>query len=229
MYFKKSKSSIKYYILAIICVLCVYSAQISNLFIPLFDNVYYGNLVNMFVSLMNAFIWMIEFLIIFFVCKKRNIKLFTSKDLKNKELPLWRLILLFIVAIIPMFIISAFLHFQVKIVYQLGIKVTAIVIACNACEILSWAMRMVFIAMFINFIHLAFETNFKFNKDIFNKFFPWGALFCFLIFGLIDCFFFPVDLNWFYLLASFWYGVIYLVGNRKFATTYVLSYLIWLL
>ncbi len=229
MYFKKNRSSIKYYILAIICVLCVYSAQISNLFVPIFDNVYYGNLVKMFVSLTNLGIWIIEFIILFFVCKKLRIKIFTPKENKTKELPLWQLILLFVLAILPMFVVSAFLHFELKVIYLLGIRVTSVGLACNACEILSWTMRILFMVLFIHFIHQGLEMNFRFKKEVFNKYFPWGAILCFLVFGLIDFFLFPVDINWFYLLATFWYGIIYLASNRKFLTTYIVSYLIWLL
>lgn len=229
MRFVKDKSSIKYYLLALICVLCVYSCKISELFVPIFNNVYYGNLVKMFVALSNLLIWGIEFLVMFFVCKKLGIKIFTKEELKGKELPLWRLILLFVLVLLPIFIISAYLHFKVKIVYQLGIRVTSVGLACNACEILSWAMRMVFMVLFIHFVHLGIEKNIQIKNEYVSKYFPWGAILSFLVFGLIDFFAFPVDLNWFYLIATFWYGVIYLVAGRKFSSTYILSYIIWLL
>ncbi len=164
-----------------------------------------------------------------FVCKKLRINIFTLREKRKKELPLWRLILLFVLAIVPMLVVSAFLHFELKIIYLLGIRVTSVGLACNACEILSWTMRILFMVMFIHFIHQGFEINFKFKNDALNKFFPWGAIFCFLIFGLIDFFAFPVDINWFYLIATFWYGIIYLVSDRKFLPTYIISYLIWLL
>ena len=229
MTFVKDKSAIKYYILALICVVCVYSCKISELFIPFFDNIYYGNLVKLFVAVSNLILWGIEFLVLFFVCKKLGIKIFTKEEFKGKELSLWRLILLFVLAILPMFLISIYLNFKVKIIYQLGIRVTSVGLGCNACEILSWAMRMAFMVLFIHFMHLGIESNFKFKVEKLNQYFPWGAIFSFLVFGLIDFFAFPVDLNWFYLLATFWYGIIYLVSNRKFSTTYIISYLIWLL
>jgi len=229
MSFVKDKTSIKYYILALVCVVCVYTCKISELFKPFFDNIYYGNLVKLFVAVSNLILWGIEFLIMFFVCKKLGIKIFTKEENKGKELPLWKLILLFVLAVVPMFVISIYLNFKVKIVYQLGIRVTSVGLACNACEILSWAMRMVFMVLFIHFVHLGFEINFKFKSDILNRYFPVGAILSFLIFGLIDFFAFPVDLNWFYLVTTFWYGIIYLFSNRKFSTAYIISYLIWLL
>ena len=148
--FTKDKSSIKYYILAAICILCVYSCKISELFIPLFDNVYYGNLVTLFINVSNMLLWIIEFLIMFFVCRKLKIKIFTQGE--KKELPLARLIILFVAAVLPMFIISAYIDFTVKVVYNLGGKVTIIGLLSNLCHMLSWLARMVLITLFINFV-----------------------------------------------------------------------------
>lgn len=229
MSFIKDRASIKYYIIALICVFCVYSANISKLFIPIFDDIYYGNLVKMFVSLTNFLIWIIEFIILFFVCKKLNINLFMKTEEQKRELPLKRVIILFILAILPMFIVSAYLHFELKIIYLLGIRVTSTGLACNACEILSWTMKILFMILFIHCIHKAFSLNFKFKYKLLNEYFPIGGILCLLVFGLLDFFLFPVALNWFYLIATIWYGIIYLVSNKKFMITYVVSYLIWLL
>lgn len=221
----KDKSSIKYYILAGIILLCIYSSEISNLFIPIFDNIYYGNLVKLFVSATNLILWTLEFVVILLVCKSFKIKLLNTKEEKKKELPLWRLCLLFGLTVLPMLIISVYLNFKVKLVYSLGIRITSVNLACNAVEIVSNIMRMSLIVLFIRCLHLAFDTNFKFNKIII----PWGAILSFLCIGLIDFFVFPVDLNWFYLICSFYYGIIYLVADKKYLNSTILCYLIWLL
>ena len=225
--FTKDKSSIKYYILAAICILCVYSCKISELFIPLFDNVYYGNLVTLFINVSNMLLWIIEFLIMFFVCRKLKIKIFTQGE--KKELPLARLIILFVAAVLPMFIISAYIDFTVKVVYNLGGKVTIIGLLSNLCHMLSWLARMLLITLFINFVHIAIEKNVKFSKDALNKYFPWGAILSLICFGIIDFFFFTSNLHWFYLILTFYYGIIYLLSDRKFSSTYIICYLIWLL
>lgn len=225
MTFVKDKSSIKYYILSVVTLLCIYSSGISNLFEPLFDNVYYGNLVKLFVSATNLILWLIEFLAIFFVCKKLKIEIFTNAENKKKEMPLWQLCLLFGLVVLPMLIISIYLNFKVKLIYSLGIRVTSVNLACNAVEILSYIVRMMLIILFITCVQRAFDINFKVNKIII----PWGAILCFLTIGLIDFFAFPVDLNWFYLVCSFYYGIIYLVSNKKYFNSVVLCYLIWLL
>ncbi len=226
--FEKNKESIKYYILALVCVLCVYSYKISELFIPLYEKIYYGNLVNIFVNAGSLIIWLIEFLAMFFVCKKLKIQIFTKPENKQ-ELSILRLIILFAVAVVPMFIVSAYLNFNVKIVYDLGSRVTILQLGSNIANMASWLVRMVFIVLFINFVHLAIEGNVKFSKPALNKYFPWGCILSFLIFGLIDFFAISVNLPWFYLLLSFYYGIVYLLSGRKFASTYLISYLIWLL
>ena len=217
----KDKSCIKYFIIAGITLLCLYSNVLADLFIPIFDDVYYGNLVKMFVSITSAIIWGVEAIALIFVCKKLGIKLFSEN---KKELQTWQVILLFVLTIVPMLIISACINWKVKIVYALGVRVTSVGLVCNVCEILAYAVRMVLMVIFIICIQQGFELIFKSKHVI-----PYGAIFAFLTFGLIDFFVLGMDLRAFYLIVSLLYGVVYLVAGRKFVTTWVLCYLIYLL
>lgn len=225
--FIKDKSSLKYYLLAAICIVCVYSCKLSELFIPLFDNFYYGNLVTICINISNLIIWLIEFLIMFFVCQKLKIQIFSKE--KKPELKLSRLIILFILTIIPMFAVSIYLNFTVKVVYDFGFKVTILGFWDNATRLISWIARIIFMLLFIHFIHIAVEKNIKFDKQFLNKYFPWGGIFSILIFGIIDFFFFSTNLIWFYLFLTFYYDIIYMTSDRKFLSSYVICYLIWLL
>lgn len=220
----KDKKCVKYFVLAGIVLLCLYSNVLADLFIPIFDDIYYGNLVDMFVAIVSAVIWGIEVGLIIFACKKFGIELFTRKDKKGKELQTWQVILLFILTILPMIIISACINWKVKIVYALGVRVTTVGLACNVCEILSYAVRMVLMVIFIASVQKGFEMIFKTKFII-----PYGALLAFLTFGLIDFFAFAVDLRAFYLIASLLYGIIYLVADKRFGITWILCYLIYLL
>ncbi len=224
MTFVKDKSSIKYFCLAGIILLCLYSSFISELFIPVFDDIYYGNLVKLFVALTNAIIWGIEIVLIIFACKKLKIEIFTPKEEGKKELKTWRVILLFILTIVPMLIVSACISWKLKIVYALGVKVTSVGLACNAVEILSFAVRMVLMIMFVVAIQKGCEKIFKTKFII-----PYGAIFALLTFGIIDFFVLALDLRAFYLVISALYGIIYLVANKKFGITWLLSYLVFLL
>ena len=220
----KDKRCIKYFALAGVILLCLYSNVIAKLFNPIFDDIYYGNLVKMFEAIVSAVIWGIEIGILVFVCKKLDIHIFTPKEKKNKELFNWQVILLFVLTLLPMIIISGILTWKVKIVYALGVRVTTVGLVCNVCEILAYAVRMVLMIMFIASIQNGCEMIFKTKYII-----PYGALLAFLTFGLIDFFVLAVDLRAFYLVVSLLYGIIYLVADRRFAITWVLCYLIYLL
>lgn len=222
MELRKDKTSIKYFIIAGIILLCLYSSAISKVFTPLFDNVYYGNLVRLFIAITNAIIWGVEMAIIIAVCKKIGVQLFAPKT--DAERPLWKVIVLFAMAVVPMFVISACVGWKVKIVYSLGLHITSVGLACNVAEIVAYIVRMGLMVMFISCIQTGFELLFKCKYTI-----PWGAIFAFLTFGLIDFFVFPVDLRAFYLVMSFWYGLVYLSADRKIALTWIVCYLIYLL
>lgn len=220
----KDKKCIKYFVLAGIILLCLYSNALAKLFNPIFDDIYYGNLVKMFEAIISAIIWGIEVGLIIFACKKFDIKMFAKKDKDAKELQTWKVILLFAITILPMLIISACINWKVKIVYALGVKVTTVGLVCNLCEILAYAVRIILMIMFIASIQNGFEIVFKTKYVI-----PYGAIFAFLTFGLIDFFVIGMDLRAFYLIVSLLYGVIYLLSGRKFSTTWILCYLIYLL
>lgn len=219
----KNKQCIKYFILAAVLLLCLYSSKLADLFIPIFDNIYYGNLIKLFVSITSAAIWGIEIAIILFVYKRFDIQIFTKKEGK-KELSLSRVIILFVLTILPMLIISACINWQVKIVYALGVKVTTVGLVCNVAEILAYAVRMILMLMFIVCIQKGFEQIFKTKYII-----PYGAIFALITFGVMDFFILNMDLRVFYLVVSFLYGIIYLVADRKFSTSWILCYLIYLL
>lgn len=223
MKFVKNKTSIKYFCFAAIILVCLYSNVLSKFFVPLFDDIYYGNLTNLFVAVVNAIIWGLEVLILVLVAKKLSVNFFTEKENKG-ELKLWKVFTLFALAIIPILIISASIGWKVKIVHALGERVTIMGLLCNVCEMLAYAVRMVLMIMFISCIQKSFEGIIATKLIV-----PYGAILAILTFGLIDFFFFPVAFNAFYLVMSFLYGVIYLVADKKFALSYLICYLIYLL
>ena len=220
----KDKKCIKYFALAGVILVCLYSNVIARLFNPIFDDIYYGNLVKMFEAIVSAIIWGVEGGLIVFMCKKFDINIFTSKDTRSKEMSTWRVILLFVLTIVPMLAISAYLNWKVKIVYALGIRVTTVGLVCNVCEILAYAVRMILMIMFIACIQKGFEMIFKTKYII-----PYGAVLAFLTFGLIDFFVLAMDLRVFYLVVSLLYGVIYVLAEQRFLPTWVMCYLIYLL
>lgn len=219
------KESIKYFVMAAIILVCLYSNKIADLLIPVFDDIYYGNLVNIFLAIVSAAIWGIEVAVILFACKKFNIDIFNKKE-EKKELSIWQIIVLFVLTVVPMLIISACIGWKVKIVHDLGEKVTLMVLGSNVCQLLSFAVRMILMIMIIACVQRGFEIIV--NKD-FSKFIPYGGIFAIITFGIIDFFVLAVPLRAFYLVMSLLYGVIYMLADKKFSTTWILCYLIYLL
>ena len=217
------KASIKYFCFAAIILACVYSNVLSQYFVPLFDNIYYGNLTNLFIAIANAAIWGFEIILLVIIAKKLKVHFFTEEENKG-ELKFWKVITLFALAIIPMLIISVVIGWKVKIVYDLGERVTIMGLLCNACEMLAYAVRMVLMIMFIACVQKGFERVIKTKFII-----PYGAIFAILTFGLIDFIFFPAQFAVFYLIMSALYGVIYVVADKKFALSWLICYLIYLL
>ncbi len=220
----KDKNCIKYFIVAGVILLCLYSNVLADLFAPIFDNIYYGNLVKVFTSAVSALIWGLEIWAIVFACKKLDIALFTPKQLKQKELQTWQVMLLFVLTILPMLVVSACIGWKVKIVHALGERITLMGLLGNASEMLAYAVRMMLMIMFIASIQKGFEMIFKTKHII-----PFGGIVAMITFGLIDFFVLGMDLRAFYLIVSLLYGIIYLVADKKFAVTWVLCYLIYLL
>lgn len=228
--FIKDKESLKYYILALISVFCVYIMKLTEFLAPLYKKIYYGFVVDILINVTNLILWVIMFLTMFFVCRKLHINIFTNKPKEErKELSLKRLILLYALAILPMLGVSIYLNFTLKIVFDMGSRVTILGLWTNVTNMLSWGARLLFIVMFINFMHMGLEKNIRFKSELLNKYFPFGAILSFLVFGLIDLFVLEMTIPYFYLILSFYYGIIYLASDRKFASTYIICYLIWLL
>jgi len=223
MKFVKNKTSIKYFCFAAIILVCLYSNVLSKFFVPIFDNIYYGNLTNLFIAVVNAVIWGLEVCLLVIVAKKLSVHFFTEQENKG-ELKLWKVLTLFALAIIPMLIISASIGWKVKIVHALGERVTIMGLLCNVCEMLSYAVRMLLMIMFISCVQKGFDGIITTKLIV-----PYGAIFAILTFGLIDFFLFPVPFKAFYLVMSFLYGIIYLVADKKFALSYLICYLIYLL
>ncbi len=223
MQFVKNKTSLKYFCLSGVVLLFIYSNFLANFLTPIFDNIYYGNLVDMFTAISSALIWGLEIVLVVLALKKFNIQIFTAKENKG-ELKLWKVWTLFAITLIPMLIVSACIGWKVKIVYSLGVRVTVVKLLSNVCEILAYSFRLILMIMFIACVQNGFEMILKCKIKI-----PYGAILALLTFGLVDFFVFAQDLRAFYLFASFLFGIIYLVADKKFSLTWLLSYLIFLL
>lgn len=224
MKFEKNKTSIKYFVMALVILGCLYTGGIVKVLTPLYSMIYYGTITDILLRYTEAIIYIIETIILVQICKKIGVEIAASKDLKGKELSNWKVITLFALTILPILIISACIGWKVKVVHDLGENVTILGLWVNVGNMVIYGSRLAMMIMFIACIQKGFEFIIKCKYMI-----PYGAIFAILTFGLIDFFVFGFEFRVFYLIISFLYGIIYLIADRKVSITWILCYLIYLL
>lgn len=223
--FKKDSSSVIYFILAIVCIGCIYSAKLSNLFLPLFSKVYYGNLNGLFLSITSIIIWIFEIFGIDLFCRKKlDYQPINDKDKNIPSISLLRIFIIFILTFIPILIISAMLGWELKIVDDFGEKIESVTLSVVASGYVASLFKMVLMILTIRFFQIGMSKIIKTKVEL-----PWGGLLLMLTFGLIEFFVTGGKFAWMYLIFNLIFGIIYLVANKRFSTTYWVSYILYLL
>lgn len=219
-----------YMIFAAAIVFCVYIAQLLHLLEePLFSRVYYGNLKKLFFYISNIIVWIPMLVGVHLLLKKYTG--YKAFHLSADELPLKRILLLYACTVVPIFIVSAALGFNLKIVYELGSRITGVQAWSNASAYLHGGVKLLFFVIFIAIVQEAGELLYK-GKHA--KFIPWGGIACMLIFGFGDVIVAyatgsGVLFAWLYLAFDLLYGVIYLIGKKSYYVTFILSLIIYIL
>lgn len=227
---EEKKLAFTYLIFAAIILAGIYIVQIFHVFNPLFDRVYYGNLTTIFYYICNVVVW-IPFIVLLykFVLKYTGLKLFR----KSAPLSLKRSLIIYVCAVVPIFIVSAVLGFELKVVVELGKKVTGMQLATNGASYAHGAVKLLLAVMFIELVQEAGQLLYK--GKYCNRI-PWGGIALAVIFGFAEvivayttgtttAFLFA----WMYIAFDLLYGVIYLLSNKNFFVTYFVSLIIFIL
>ena len=219
-----------YMIFAAAIVFCVYIVQIFHILEePLFSRVYYGNIPKVLYNACCGVVWIPMLVGVHLLLKKfTGYKAF---HLAHRELPLKRILLLYACTVIPIFIVSAALGFELKIVHELGTRVTGIQVWSNASDYLYGGVKLLFFIIFIEILQEAGELLYK-GKG--STFIPWGGIAAMLVFGFGDVIVAyatgaGVLFAWLYLVFDLLYGVIFLVSKKSYFATFVLSLIIYIL
>ncbi len=224
MQFRKDKSAIVHIFIFFLCLLFIYSGYLSNLFVSLFQRVYYGQLVELFKFVFSSILWTIELVLLcLFARRKLNLHLIHPKE-EKKPYTLFRILLLYAITLFPILLISCILGWKLKIEYDFGERITNAHLIKQLCSYGALAIKMIFIVIMIREGQTAFEKIWITKYQI-----PWGGILLMLTYGVIELIIDFQMFSWFYLFFCFIYGVLYLMSQKKFSVTYVLSYLIYLL
>ncbi len=223
--FKKDKDAIIYFALAALCIVFIYTSKLSNLFIPLFSKVYYGNLNGMFLAISTIIIWGFEIVAIRMLAKNKfKICLFSKKNKETKGPSLLNIFIIFLLTFIPIMVISGMLGWNLKIVDDFGQKIESIKITSVVSQYVESLFKILWTTIIIRLVQEGME------KIVVTKFvIPWGGIFLMLTFGILEIFLFEGKFKLMYLFFNLIFGIIYLLANRRFATTYWVSYLLYIL
>lgn len=221
--------AIKYIVFAAIALAGMYFVQIFHAFAPLFDKIYYGNLTTIFFYACNVIFW-IPFIAVLYkqIKKHTGYKVFRRS---RTELSLKRSLIIYACALVPIFIVSAALGFEIKVVFELGKKVTGMQLTTNAVMYVHGAVKLIITVIIIQLVQEAAELLYK---GKYSAYIPFGGIAACLICGFTDVIVaYGTNLftmfAWLYVAFTLLYGVIYLLSKKNFFVTYFVSLIIYIL
>lgn len=228
---QEKKLAAKYLIFAGIALACVYLAQIFRLLAPLFEPIYYGNLTTLLISVCQAIFWIPCIVVLYF-----QIKRFTGYKVFRRaktQLSLKRSLIIYACAVVPIFIVSAALGWELKVVFELGKRVTGMQLATNAVQYANGAVKLLLAIIMIELVQEAVELLYKgkYGKEI-----PWGGIALALVFGFLEVIVAYATgtgsvrmFAWLYVAFDALYGVIYVLSKKNFFITFFVSLIIYIL
>lgn len=226
---EEKKLAYKYLIFAAIALAGIYVVQIFHLFDPLFARIYYGNLTRVFYYICNAVFW-IPFIIVL------NMQIFKHTGFRairrgREELSLKRSLVIYACTIVPIFVVSAILGFQLKVVYELGKRVTGIQLISNAVMYVHGGVKLIIAIIFMQLVQEAVDILYK---GKYAGLIPWGGIALAVIYGFAEVLAAYASgtyslFMWLYIAFDLLYGVIYILSKRNFPVTYFVSLIIYIL
>ncbi len=226
---QEKKTAFIYLLFALGALACVYIAQIFQLLSPLYHYIYYGNVTTLLISVTQAIFWIPCIVLLYWGVKKcTGYKLFRRT---HQELSLKRSMIIYACAIVPIFVVSAVLGFELKVVFELGKRVTGMQLATNAVVYANGAVKLVLAVIMIELVQEAVELLYKgkYAKQI-----PWGGIALALVFGFLEVIVAYgthayTTFAWLYIAFDLLYGVIYVLSKKNFYVTFFVSLIIYIL
>lgn len=160
-------------------------------------------------------------------------KFFTTKGVSFKDntrdLPIIKVLVLYIVTIVPIVIVSWLCNWQLKILADLGESFDNFDLYCHLiglCNSITKCIGMVYVIFgFQNF----FESAIVFSKGNLNKYIPYGGICLLITFGIFELIYGTNDLSIVYLFFNFYFGIIFLLTEKSKYKTSFLAVIIYLL
>lgn len=202
---------------------CVYLSELLHLLEqPLFSRVYYGNLNATFFAILAA-AYLYAFLAVFHRQIKRRLGL-SPFNSARKKLSIARKAAIYCMTVVPVLLTALALHCRFKLIYELGERITGMTLLGNAVGYIYAAAKLLCAIYLIFLVECAFDRFFVRRPPL-----PFGGMAAMLTFGLCEMIFTPSRFALLYLVLFLYYGVIYLVSERRFGVTYAAAAILYIL
>ncbi len=201
----------------------VYIARIFHLLEePLFSLVYYGNLNGIFYAGCATILYVGAAIAAHHVAKN----CLDYKIFGNKKQPIGIVRRAIIYSIVLGFAlgISIYLDFTLKVVYELGEKITGMQLLSNGLSYIMESAKILLAVCVIALAQEAFDSIFETKIPL-----PFGGLFLFLTYGVLELIFNYTDFSPIYLIFTFVYGIIYLLTYNRALLTFAVCVILFLL
>lgn len=220
------KKKLIHYVLYIFAIIAIfYAIELVRLASPLFEKIYFGYITPMILDVMRI----ILYIILIVVAMKYAKKHFQSPCcVPSDGFPLKRVILLYGITLLVVFIVSASLSFRLKVVVDLGENIGAIYLYNNLANIITSLVRMGIVVLIIRYSTEVFELL---VKKSWASYVPFGGLVSLVSIGLFELLIVPniSAIHIVFLFMHLLYGEIYLLSYKYFPTTLAISVIIHLL
>ncbi len=221
MKFEFKKENNKYLFVCLALLLVLFTKDIGIIFEFLYKNIGYG-VANTIIKNCIATVYTIGMLI--FIIKKFKLKV----DFDSSDLPVKRVLLLYLLTITPIIIISGILGWELKVFHGLGQNGAGSLFYDYLSNILYTIPKMLVVTYIIRYSQVYLENSITFDNEKLNGRIPFGGLFILLTFGIFELIFDFNSFSLLYLFFNLYFGLIYLLTNRSLPKSYFIILLIYL-
>lgn len=206
-------------------VLIVVTPFVARLIAPLFDWACYGALRQFFEEIFTAALWVVEIVLLaVFYYKKWDQRILSNPEVKGKELPVKRIVVISFVTALCILVISAQIRFQVKPFYDLGEKFNGYELLGHVGIYVKNIIKCVWIVILLKAgQHLIEQCFVKADYRI-----PYAGFLLVMTVGVYDMIVGANTLALTYLFLYAIYGWLYLLTDRSMSKTYLLVMFLYL-
>lgn len=219
----KKRNLINYFALAAITFAFIYVPMLFDLLKPALTKSA-GEYATLIVSAIKA-VFYFAYIILFF-CFAEKLTGYIPFGKKQGKINVACLAIIFVLTAAFIFITSVSLGWDLHITYLLGLHTTVANGISQIAHMAVYVMKIFLAIIVMCYMQEAFEIIFK---DKIKLPLPYGGIFLFVTFGLIELFLNPYPVRWALWCACLACGVIYLLSGKRFYVVFIASVCIYLL